>query len=157
MVKDSDLIIAKTDDLQTIWKLCKDSGLDMEDEPLKDIVVAYGCFVGGEMLGCATLQKVDDHVFLEYVAVAPEHRLKGIGSLLVEKIEQEARSRGLKELWAKARSPGFYERIGFRVTSADEKAPKSIEGCMGCPQFRVTCFPEIVVKRLSTRAPPSEE
>ncbi|HIH01402.1 TPA: GNAT family N-acetyltransferase [Thermoplasmata archaeon] len=152
MAMDPDLRITRTTDLQEIWELCKESGLDMKGGPLKDIVVAYGCYVDGEMLGCATLQEVEGSFFLEYVAVAPDHRLKGIGRLLVREIEEEARSRGLEELWAKARSPGFYESIGFRIAPQDEETPKSLDGCIGCQQLRVTCFPAIVVKQLRTRS-----
>jgi N-acetylglutamate synthase-like GNAT family acetyltransferase len=82
------------------------------------------------------------------VAVDAEVRKRGIGALLVAKIEEEARSRGMSELWAKARSPEFYERIGFRVLGEGERGPKSLESCRECPQFRKSCFPAVVVKQL---------
>lgn len=141
-------VIRKTDDLEGIKELCVRAGLDMEDGPLKGITVAYGAYIGDRLVGCATLQLADGTHFLEYVAVDPDARMKGLGALLVSRIEQEAKARGMDELWAKARSPGFYERVGFRILKNGELGPKSLDGCAGCPQFRKNCFPAIVVKQL---------
>ena len=138
----------RTQDLDAVRTLCVQAGLDMQDGPLEGVVVAYGTYIGDRLIGCATLQFADGSHFLEYVAVDASFRNTGIGAMLVAKIEEEARSRGMSELWAKARSPGFYERIGFRIISDDEPRPKSLDTCKGCPQFRKSCFPEIVVKRL---------
>jgi N-acetylglutamate synthase-like GNAT family acetyltransferase len=141
-------VIRKTQDLEAIRALCVAAGLDMQDGPLEGVVVAYGCYMDDRLVGCATLKFEDGSHFLEYVAVDAEVRKRGIGALLVTKIEEEARSRGMKELWAKARSPGFYERIGFRVLGEGERGPKSLESCRECPQFRKSCFPAVVVKQL---------
>lgn len=141
-------VTRRTEDLEAIRALCVEAGLDMQDGPLEGVSVAYGAYIGDRLVGCATLQAADSGQFLEYVAVAVSVRNRGIGAMLVEKIEEEARARGLRELWAKARSPGFYERIGFRVLAEDERGPKSLDSCYTCPQFRKSCHPAIVVKRL---------
>jgi len=141
-------VIRKTQDLGAIRALCVAAGLDMQDGTLVGVVVAYGCYMGDRLVGCATLKLEDGSHFLEYVAVDAEVRKRGIGALLVAKIEEEARSRGMSELWAKARSPRFYERIGFRVLGEGERGPKSLESCRECPQFRRSCFPAVVVKQL---------
>lgn len=140
--------VRRTLDLDAVRALCVDAGLDMQDGPIDGVVVAYGAYVGDRLVGCATLQSAEGGHFLEYVAVDPSFRNRGIGGLVVSMIEEEARKRGMRELWAKARSPGFYQRIGFRVLGEDEKGPKSLESCRSCPQFRNTCFPAIVVKPL---------
>lgn len=140
--------IKKTGDLDAVRDLCVGAGLDMGDGPLEGVVVAYGAFIDGRLVGCATLQSADGGLFLEYVAVDPSVRKKGIGARLVSRIEEEARARGLSELWAKARSPGFYERIGFRILDQNERGPKNLDSCQGCPQFRISCSPAIVVKKL---------
>jgi N-acetylglutamate synthase-like GNAT family acetyltransferase len=141
-------VTRKTQDLEAIRALCVEAGLDMQEGPLAGVVVAYGCYMDDILVGCATLKFEDGSHFLEYVAVDADARNRGIGAMLVAKIEEEARSRGMSELWAKARSPGFYERIGFRVLGEGERGPKSLESCRECPQFRKSCFPAVVVKQL---------
>jgi N-acetylglutamate synthase-like GNAT family acetyltransferase len=140
--------VARSDDLDAMKELCVKAGLDMEEGPLRGVLVAYGAYIDGRLVGCATLQSADGGLFLEYVAVDESVRNRGIGAELVAKIEEEARARGLDELWAKARSPGFYERIGFRVLGDGERGPKNLDTCQTCPQFRKSCFPAIVVKGL---------
>ena len=66
-------------------------------------------------------------------------------------VEGDARARGMTKLWAKARAPEFYRRIGFRIVREDEKAPKTLDGCIGCPQFRTSCNPAIVIRELKDR------
>jgi len=148
MSDDTSPVISRTQDLDALRTLCVDAGLDMQDGPLEHVVVAYGAYVGDRLVGCATLQYSDANHFLEYVAVDASFRHRGIGASLVAKIEEEARSRGMSELWAKARSPEFYERVGFRILSDGERGPKSLDSCQGCTQFRKSCFPAIVVKQL---------
>jgi len=137
-----------TEDLEAMKTLGERSGWEPEAGPLKGVVLAYGCFVGERLVGCAALQVLDGHYFLEYVAVDSAMRNRGLGASLVAKIEEEARARGLTELWAKARLPGFYEKLGFRVHSGDAHGPKSVGDCKACPQYHSTCYPAIVMKPL---------
>lgn len=148
MPGEDDLDIRVTDDLDAVRELCVRAGLDMQDGPLKGIVVAYGAYLGERLVGCATMQSADGGRFLEYVAVDAGVRNRGIGAALVARIEEEARSMGMRELWAKARAPGFYRRIGYRALGDGERGPKNLDTCQDCPQFRKECFPVIVVKTL---------
>lgn len=141
-------VIRTTLDLDEVKALCVSAGLDMQEGPLKDVVIAYGAYIGDRLVGCATLQFADGGHFLEYVAVDAGVRSRGIGASLVAKIEEEARARGMSDLWAKAKAPGFYEKIGFRVLAEGERGPKTLDTCQSCPQFHSTCFPAIVVKLL---------
>ncbi|MDQ1371977.1 MAG: amino-acid N-acetyltransferase [Candidatus Thermoplasmatota archaeon] len=142
------IMIRRTEDLDAMKALCVSAGLDMAEGPLEGVVVAYGAYLGDKLVGCATLQFADGGHFLEYVAVDASVRSRGIGASLVAKIEEEARARGMSDLWAKAKAPVFYERIGFRVLTEGERGPKNLDTCQTCPQFRSTCFPAIVVKLL---------
>jgi N-acetylglutamate synthase-like GNAT family acetyltransferase len=137
-----------TEDLEAMKTLGERSGWEPEAGPLKGVVLAYGCFVGERLVGCAALQVLDSHYYLEYVAVDSAMRNRGLGASLVAKIEEEARARGLTELWAKARLPGFYEKLGYRVHSGDAHGPKSVGDCKACPQYHSTCYPAIVMKSL---------
>ena len=148
MSSEDELVIRITDDLDAVGKLCVQAGLDMQEGPLEGIVVAYGAYAGERLVGCATMQSLEGGRFLEYVAVDASFRNRGIGAMLVARIEDEARARGMSELWAKARAPGFYQRIGYRVLGDGERGPKNLDTCQDCPQFRKDCFPAIVVKTL---------
>jgi GNAT superfamily N-acetyltransferase len=137
-----------TDDLEAMKALGERSGWEPDAGPLRGVVLAYGCYVGERLVGCAALQVLDGCYFLEYVAVDSAMRSRGIGASLVAKIEEEARARGLVELWAKARLPGFYEKLGYRVHPGDTHGPKSVVDCRACPQYHSNCYPAIVVKPL---------
>ncbi len=100
------------------------------------------------MVGSAALQLLQGKHFLEYVAVEESMRGRGIGAALVSLIEDEARALGLKELWAKARLPEFYERLGYTVNQEADHGVKTLKDCRRCPQYLVTCRPAMVVKRL---------
>lgn len=115
---------------------------------MEGIVVAYGWFDGERLVGCAALQVLDGIHYMEFVAVEGSARNRGLGASLVDKIEEEARVRGVGELWAKARLPGFYERLGYEVRPERGHGAKSIDGCEGCAQYGKTCHPAMVVKRL---------
>jgi len=142
------IVLRLTEDLEAMRTLGENSGWEPEPGPLRGVVLAYGYFVGDRLVGCAALQHLDGHFFLEYVAVDISMRSRGLGASLVAKIEEGARSRGLRELWAKARVPGFYEKLGYRVQQGNARGPKSLEDCRNCPQYRKTCNPAIVMKPL---------
>ncbi len=138
----------RTDDYSAVRELAIRSGLDVSAKSLDDIVVAFGFYIGNSLKGSAALERENGHLFLEWVAVDSDVRMRGIGASLVAMVEDEARMRGLKELWAKALVPEFYRRIGFRVAGHDEVTPKNLDGCQGCPERGVSCHPAIVVKNL---------
>jgi N-acetylglutamate synthase-like GNAT family acetyltransferase len=138
--------LRETSDFSAMLSLARESGLDSDH--LTGIVSAYGFYLDGKLVGCAALKKGDDQFMVECLAVAESMRGRGLGRTLVARIEKEARANGAKKLWAIARRPRFFERIGYRVSSAsDPGAPKN-DDCMTCPQFGKSCYPAIVVKDL---------
>ena len=120
--------------------------MDAKEKSPENIVAAFGYYLDGRLMGSAALECEDGEHFLEWVAVDSSVRMRGVGTSLVALVEGEARARGMTELWAKARVPEFYRSIGFRVLGAKEKGPKTLDGCIGCPEFRTSCYPAIVVK-----------
>lgn len=136
------------EDFAAIKELGERSGWEPEAGPLKGIVIAYGCYVRGRLVGCAALQLLQGCYFLEYVAVDDSFRNRGLGASLVAKVEEEAKRRGLLELWAKARTPGFYEKLGYRIQPVQSHGSKSVEDCKACSQYRKSCYPAIVMKPL---------
>jgi len=69
------------------------------------------------------------------VAVAPEHRGRGIGSRLVTTCLAEARVLGLSEIFLLTLVPDFFRRFGFKVVSREELLPIVWADCVNCVKF----------------------
>ncbi|HSU26940.1 MAG TPA: GNAT family N-acetyltransferase [Chitinophagaceae bacterium] len=79
-----------------------------------------GAFEDDEMLGCCMLvEEKPGTVRLRQMAVLNDLQGKGIGRALMNFAENLARDRGYKILSMHARknSAGFYEKMGYRITS----------------------------------------
>lgn len=77
-----------------------------------------GAFESGRVLGCLVLRIASPgEVVMRQVAVAAEAQRRGIGTLLVEESEREARRRGFARMSLHARETAipFYERLGYHV------------------------------------------
>src|SRR6185503_19019905 len=75
----------------------------------------------GGVVGVIELAVRDDHLWIENVAVAPDHQALGLGRRLMAHAEDEARRRGLPELRLLtnelyARNLAMYARYGYRET-----------------------------------------
>ncbi|NIM94651.1 MAG: GNAT family N-acetyltransferase [Anaerolineales bacterium] len=78
----------------------------------------------GMDVGCLSLQRLEDHFFLEYIAILPEFQGKGIGSTLIMEVMRQAseedipvRLRVLRVNPARA----LYERLGFHIIEVDNE------------------------------------
>ena len=90
---------------------------ELEEE--KDNML-IGAFEDEEMLGCCMLvEEKPDTVRLRQMAVLNDLQGKGIGRALMNFAENLARDRGYKILSMHARknSVGFYEKMGYKITS----------------------------------------
>ena len=79
-----------------------------------------GAFEDEEMLGCCMLvEENNDTVRLRQMAVLNDLQGKGIGRALMNFAENLARDRGYKILSMHARknAVGFYEKMGYEITS----------------------------------------
>ncbi|MBI4347495.1 MAG: GNAT family N-acetyltransferase [Elusimicrobia bacterium] len=77
-----------------------------------------GAWDGERALGCLVLRIASaDSVVMRQVAVAAEAQRRGIGKLLVDESEREARRRGLARMSLHARETAvpFYERLGYHI------------------------------------------
>jgi len=80
--------------------------------------VFYEAHEDGEYLGGVSARFALDlkWVFVELLAVADAGRGKGIGGQLMARVEEAARSRGMKGIWLDTYSfqaPEFYKGLGF--------------------------------------------
>lgn len=134
-------------DFEAIRQLALRSGL--EDGTFDHIVCAYGVFDGDRLIGCAALKATPEFFSVEWLAVDEDHRGRDIASRLIGRIQSEAKARGATTLWALARAPGFFEKIGFTICPEPERGGPTLKNCRLCPQFEKVCHPRIVARDLT--------
>lgn len=98
----------------------------------------------GQRLGGASLVYDKDVFILKTVAVKKEFQGRGLGRLLVQRAEAEARKRGAQCLYLNAKVPEFYKKLGFEIIQRDD-AP-DISDCQNCHRYHNGCESEIMKK-----------
>jgi ribosomal protein S18 acetylase RimI-like enzyme len=69
------------------------------------------------------VEEHDDHIFVNYIALIPEHQRYGIGASLIRQVQASAATRGLPvRLNVLKVNPAraLYERLGFAVVGEDD-------------------------------------
>ena len=135
-----------TSDYSSMVDLGRRSGL--ETSSIVGALAAFGFFIGDEMVGCAYLKEKSGIFIVECLAVDQRVRGQGLGSALVRKVEDEARSRGAIRIWALARQPAFFVKNGYTSTSGNEPDGPNLKECAGCNQYLKECNPAVMVKVL---------
>ena len=80
----------------------------------------------GALMGVIVMEPCPDHLFVETLAVPPEHQRKGVGTRLMRFADSEARRFGLTEvsLYTHSRmapSLAFYRALGFALRERREE------------------------------------
>ena len=108
----------------------------------------------GRLVGCGAL-----HFYtplsgeVRSLAVEPGLKTKGIGRMLVEALEAEARANDLHSLFAFTYVAGFFRKLGFEEIDRGELPLKAWKDCLRCPKFQA-CDEIAVLKRLRPDAVP---
>ncbi|GHU50280.1 hypothetical protein FACS1894127_5240 [Clostridia bacterium] len=113
-----------------------------EEDVSTDIIKMWEARHNGELVGGCILAMREGRYIINGIAVDEEHRGTKLGKFLLDTAVDEMKKRGGQELYIVARLPGFYRKQGFTGIPKDE-APRFFE-CFGCPQYNVSCFPEIM-------------
>jgi amino-acid N-acetyltransferase len=114
-------------------------------ENIRDFVVA---FEDGGLVGCGAL-----HFYtpvsgeIRSLAVDPRLKTKGIGRMLVETLEAEARANDLHSLFAFTYVDGFFGKLGYEEVDRGELPLKAWKDCLRCPKFQA-CDEIAMLKQL---------
>jgi amino-acid N-acetyltransferase len=115
-------------------------------ENIRDFSVAYD---GEILVGCGALHfYTPTTAEVRSLAVLPEMKQHGIGRLIVEALEAEARENHLQAIFAFTYVPGFFEKLGFSEVERGELPLKAWKDCLRCPKFQ-NCDEIAVLKQLS--------
>jgi radical SAM superfamily enzyme YgiQ (UPF0313 family)/ubiquinone/menaquinone biosynthesis C-methylase UbiE/N-acetylglutamate synthase-like GNAT family acetyltransferase len=83
------------------------------------------------IVGCIGLEIYGKYGIIRSTAVLPQHRKKGIGWKLVEKMVDFARDQGVEELYLKTENEAsFFQRVGFTPISSQQIPAKIINAEM---------------------------
>lgn len=108
-------------------------------ENLRDYSVAVDSVDSAKVLSCGAL-----HIYWENlaeiraVAVAPDITQRGIGSILVERLIEEARQYCLEQVFVFTYVPKFFSKFGFIQVEHRTMPLKVYNECFHCPKFN-TC------------------
>lgn len=100
-------------------------GLSLTDDDLtrEEEQLHFGLFEpGGELVACAAAVLLSPtQARIRQMAVSPDRQGQGLGRRLLEDLENDLRTRGLRTLILNARTSavGFYERLGYSVNSEE--------------------------------------
>lgn len=94
------------------------------------------------LIGACVLAKRQEEYIIDGIAVDEEFRHIKAGKLLLDQAISEVKKRGGRSIYLVARAPEFFKKAGFKV-APKEDSPNFFE-CLTCPQYQVSCFPEIM-------------
>jgi GNAT superfamily N-acetyltransferase len=139
------LIIVPSDDHAAALALAEAAHLEIAEVPEPPLAM-WGAFAGEHMVGTISLEKYRGLPVVGRIAVSQAYRGSGLGRRLLNTLEEEARRRRLKELWATARAPGFFVAMGYSVVANGRERDLLLSECFTCGQYGKECQPQAARK-----------
>ena len=139
------MIFKETDEYERLVEFFVKNELefDGDEEVDTDIVKCYKVTdEEDDLLAACVLAKREGRFIIDGIAVDPELRKQGIGEMMLEQLEKDVIALGGDSIYLVARAPGFFRKNGF-IAIDPEEAPNFCE-CKYCPQYMVSCHPEIM-------------
>ncbi|MDF2927500.1 MAG: acetyltransferase [Paenibacillaceae bacterium] len=100
----------------------------------------------GRLIGCGSLSKLGkDLVEVRSLGMTEGFKGQGIGSLIVNRLVEEARNQGIPTVMALTYEVKFFERNGFEVVPKEIFPEKVWRDCIHCKKQH--CCDEIAVQR----------
>ena len=120
-------------------------------ENIRDFTLVFS---GETLYGCGALHFYSPTVGeVRSLAVHPDAKSQGIGRVLVQALEEEARQFHLHSIFAFTYVDKFFSKLGFTEVERGELPLKVWKDCLRCPKFQ-SCDEIAVLKYL---APPTAE
>jgi amino-acid N-acetyltransferase len=114
-------------------------------ENIRDFTVAFD---ENTLVGCGALHFYTPKAAeVRSLAVLPERKKAGVGRIVVDALELEARDNDLDAIFAFTYAPGFFEKLGFIEVERGELPLKVWKDCLRCSKFQ-NCDEIAVLKRL---------
>jgi amino-acid N-acetyltransferase len=145
---------AKISDLKQVHRLVNDfarkeqmipRSLNELYETVRDFLI---CEINGSVCGvCALHIMWEDLAEIRSLAVDKKFQKMGIGKTLVKRCLKEAKSLGLKRVFALTYHPDFFKKMGFTDTDKASLPQKIWGDCLRCPRFP-ECDEHAVIKNL---------
>ncbi len=90
----------------------------------------------GRIIGCVALKVIwKDLGEVRSLAINQRYQKKGYGRILMANVEKEARTLGLKKIFALTYVPQFFEKMGFQRIPKGKLPHKIWLDCINCPKF----------------------
>jgi GNAT superfamily N-acetyltransferase len=134
-------------ELDELRRIGVEAGLEPGDRE-EDVTAAWGAFEDAELVGGIALETLHGLDLIGWLVVDERRQGNGIGRRLLATLEDYARRRGVVELWATARAPGFFMRSGYTVAGGGAEREILLPGCFTCDQYQISCHPKVVKKDL---------
>lgn len=93
---------------------------DLEFDELDESAFHALCYLGNMLVGTGRLSILDSNsAVLSRIAILPEYRGHGYGSIIVKNLEAQANQHGVRELTLSPHKylERFYEKLGFKKVS----------------------------------------
>lgn len=133
---------AKISDLKKVQKLINDyakkelmipRSLNELYETVRDF---YICEIDNEVCGvCALHIMWEDLAEIRSLAVDRKYQNKGIGKKLIKHCLKEAKSLGIRKVFALTYMPDYFLKIGFIPIDKASLPQKIWRDCVNCPKF----------------------
>jgi len=131
-------------DVDAIKQLLVENDLPVAgvDDHWKTFVVARE---GEQIVGCGGSEAYRNAALIRSIAVAPEHRSRGIGRLLVRQLIDRLSSRGIREFYLlTTTAQEYFKKRGFKKCDRDEVHPQ----LLASREFQDACPKSAVCMRL---------
>ncbi|MEZ0323248.1 MAG: N-acetyltransferase [Hydrogenothermaceae bacterium] len=90
----------------------------------------------GKIVGIGSLHIYwEDLAEIKSLAVKEDYQHKKIGSQIVKACLEEAKNLGIKQVFALTYVPGFFEKLGFKITDKSLFPQKVWTECIHCVKF----------------------
>lgn len=129
----------ETHDHNGLCEFYRQNGLEVSDNLRRDdgAVFSVAAVENGKLVVAATLSQRFCVYILDYIAVEPDFRKKGLGEKAVKAVKEKAKELGADKLYITAKNPKFFKKISFT-----EGSPEGVDmnaDCIGCPEFDNGC------------------